>query len=137
MIGLEWSSENVPADVTKRSETCAACRGAANNLILVVNTPTARNERIEIDEVIDPLSGTAARQYAARTDGGSAAIDEVGVLKREGAEIDNQEGRARLECAHTVNGPAIHELTWPTAQPPGKWKLVVVADYQPVRSIEV
>ena len=137
VIGLEWSSENIPSDVTKRSETCAACRRAANNLILVVNAAAGRDERIEIDEVIDSLSRTTARQYAARTDSSAAAIDEIGVLKREGAEIDNQEGCARLECAHTVNGPAIRELAWPTAQPLGKRKLVVIADYKPVRSIEV
>ena len=137
VIGLEWSSENISSDVTKRRETCAACSGAVNNLILVVNAPAGRDERIEIYEVIDPLSRTTARQNAARTDGGPAAIDEIGVLKREGAEIDNQEGCARLECAHTVNGPAIRELAWPTAQPLGKRKLVVIADYQPVRSIEV
>ena len=129
MISLEWSSENVPAEVAKRSETCAACRGAANNLILVVNAPAARNERIEIDEVIDPLPRAAARQDGARTNSGPAAIDEIGVLKREGAEIDNQEGCAGLECAHTVNRPAIHELARPTAQPLAKWNLVVVAEY--------
>lgn len=137
VIGLEWSSENIPSDVTKRRETCAACRGAANDLILVVNAPASRDKRIEIYEVIDPLSRTTARQNAARTDSGAAAIDEISVLQREGAEIDNQEGCARLERAHTVNGPAIRELAWPTAQPLGKRKLVVIADHKPVRSIEV
>ena len=65
VIGLEWSSEDVPSDVTKRSETCAACRSAANNLILVVNAPASRDERIEIDVIVDPLSRTTGRQDVA------------------------------------------------------------------------
>src|SRR5690349_4942788 len=137
VIGLERSSKCVPADVAEGGETGARRTGAANDYILIVNAAPAGNERIEVHEVIDPFACAATRQDRTRTDRRSTTIDEVGVLQRERTKVHDQERRAGLERAHTVDGPAVHEFARRTAKPPGKRKLVVVTDHKPVRSIEV
>ena len=137
VIGLERSAENVSADVAKSRKTGAGWIRAVNNHILIVNTPAGGDERVEVDEVVNSVAYVARRQDVARTECGAAAIDELSVLERERTKIRDQEWRTGLERAHTVYGPAIHELTRPTAQPTGKRKVVVVTDYKPVRSIEV
>ena len=62
MVCLEWPSEDVASESWKGSETGARWIGTANDHVLIVNTPAAHDERIEVYEIIDPILNAAGGQ---------------------------------------------------------------------------
>ena len=81
VVGLEWSSEDVAAEIANRRITSARRIATANDNVLIVNASATRNERIEVDVVIDPIRGATGRQDRTRANCRAAAVDEVSVLQ--------------------------------------------------------
>ena len=94
VVCLEWSSEDVATESTKRGVTGARWIRTVNDNVLIVNAPATRNKRTEVDEIIDPIPDTTRCQDLTYSYRSAAAIDEICILQRKRAEVGNQEWRA-------------------------------------------